>query len=442
MELLIDNQPASIAAGVVNEYARANAKNIELSKVAAKHLKLKLPLLVKDSTIEFPLSILTTLLEVQRVGPILYGANSIEKAQTSGWVEAANTMPPKEFISLLENKLLTRTFLVSNHITIADIAAYAVIQPVILSLSNSERLQYVCVLRWASHLQSLPGLKEKLPHVPVPERSFEVPHALVKGPAVEELKAPPSHKLNPEDLAHRKSTDERSSKRSSIHEEFKSPKEKKAKEDKKKAQEETKAPQEKKKEENKGPQEKKPKGEAKPQEKKKPAKAEEAPEEGGDAFQYLELRVGRVEKVWRHPEADRLFCETVDLGAEKRTVVSGLVGHITEEEFTGKLVVLLANLKKSKLKGVVSEAMVLAAKNEGTVELVSPPNGSKPGDLISVEGIPFTPSRILPEKKKYWETATKSLGISPEGVIIYRDLPLRTENGPLVAPTLRAGIIS
>lgn len=147
MELLIDNQPGSVTARLVNDYSRANSKVIELSQAAASHLKLKLPVLVGDASLEFPLSILTALLEVHKLGPVLYGSNSVEKAQTSSWIEAANSLSANEFIILLESKLLTRTFLVSNHVTIADLAAYATVQPTILSLSNTERLQFVCVLR-------------------------------------------------------------------------------------------------------------------------------------------------------------------------------------------------------------------------------------------------------------------------------------------------------
>jgi len=122
--------------------------------------------------------------------------------------------------------------------------------------------------------------------------------------------------------------------------------------------------------------------------------------------------------------------------------VSGLVGHVTEEEFTGSLVVLLCNLKKSKLKGVVSEAMVLAGKHDGKVELLKPPADSQPGESVTCEGVAHTPSKVLPEKKKYWETAAQNLNISPEGFARYRDTPLRTEKGAITAPTLRTGTIS
>mmetsp|Transcript_2502 Transcript_2502/g.7799 ORF Transcript_2502/g.7799 Transcript_2502/m.7799 type:complete len:762 (+) Transcript_2502:58-2343(+) len=74
----------------------------------------------------------------------------------------------------------------------------------------------------------------------------------------------------------------------------------------------------------------------------------------------LDLRVGCVLKVERHPEADTLYVEEVDLGEPTgpRRVVSGLVKYMTAEALLGRRVVLLANTKPSKLKGVESQARV------------------------------------------------------------------------------------
>ena len=63
-----------------------------------------------------------------------------------------------------------------------------------------------------------------------------------------------------------------------------------------------------------------------------------------------------------HPDASKLFVETIDLGEEKpRTVISGLVGKVAQEDLQGSMVVLLCNLKPSKMRGIMSEAMVLCA---------------------------------------------------------------------------------
>jgi methionyl-tRNA synthetase len=59
------------------------------------------------------------------------------------------------------------------------------------------------------------------------------------------------------------------------------------------------------------------------------------------------------------------------LGEEVRTVVSGIAKHYTPEELVGKKVVLVANLKPTKLRGVMSQGMILAASDENDVEVLT-----------------------------------------------------------------------
>ncbi|KAJ3086909.1 Aminoacyl tRNA synthase complex-interacting multifunctional protein 1 [Quaeritorhiza haematococci] len=101
------------------------------------------------------------------------------------------------------------------------------------------------------------------------------------------------------------------------------------------------------------------------------------------------MRVGRIVAVQRHPQADSLYVSEIDVGEEKpRQVVSGLVRYLTEDQMKDRLVVVVCNLKPAKLRGVKSEAMVLAAfqPDETKVELVDPPRESRPGDRVWFEG--------------------------------------------------------
>jgi len=99
----------------------------------------------------------------------------------------------------------------------------------------------------------------------------------------------------------------------------------------------------------------------------------------------IDLRVGFIQKVEKHPDADSLYVSHIDVGEEKvRIVCSGLVKYIPLEEMQKRLVVCVCNLKEVKMRGVMSQAMVLAASErvEGDaekekVELVIPPPGSK-----------------------------------------------------------------
>ncbi|MBT8397384.1 MAG: hypothetical protein HKO65_13920 [Gemmatimonadetes bacterium] len=77
-----------------------------------------------------------------------------------------------------------------------------------------------------------------------------------------------------------------------------------------------------------------------------------------------DLRVARVVAAREHPNADRLLVMDIELGTEQRQIVGGIVGHYTPEELEGLPIVVVANLQPAKLRGEISQAMLLAAENE------------------------------------------------------------------------------
>ena len=89
-------------------------------------------------------------------------------------------------------------------------------------------------------------------------------------------------------------------------------------------------------------------------------------------FQKLDIRVALVEKVEKVPKADKLYKLTVSLGTEKRTIVAGLAEYYKADELTGKKITILANLEPRKLRGILSEGMLLAADYEDTVSILVP----------------------------------------------------------------------
>lgn len=158
----------------------------------------------------------------------------------------------------------------------------------------------------------------------------------------------------------------------------------------------------------------------------------------------LEIRVGRVTRVQRHPDADTLFVETIDLGeAAPRTVVSGLVKFMSEEQLLGARVLCLCNLKPAAMRGVVSAAMVLAASNADhtQVELVTPPDGAHVGELVSFTGFPGAPDDQLHPKKKVWEALQPDLHTDNDGVAFFRDAAFMTTAGPCRVATIKGGAI-
>ncbi len=91
-----------------------------------------------------------------------------------------------------------------------------------------------------------------------------------------------------------------------------------------------------------------------------------------DDFHKVKLRVARVLSAEKVEKSDKLLKISVTLGDEQRTVVSGIAQHYRPEELPGKRVILVANLKPAKLRGIVSEGMLLAAEDEkGVLRLVT-----------------------------------------------------------------------
>ena len=99
-------------------------------------------------------------------------------------------------------------------------------------------------------------------------------------------------------------------------------------------------------------------------------------------FAKLELRVAVVLEAKVHPNADRLLVLTVDTGTEKKEVVAGISQHYKPEELTGKKVVLVNNLQPATLRGVVSNGMILAAKDGEALSLVVPERPVAPGSTV------------------------------------------------------------
>ncbi|MDO9536695.1 MAG: methionine--tRNA ligase [Thermoplasmata archaeon] len=99
-------------------------------------------------------------------------------------------------------------------------------------------------------------------------------------------------------------------------------------------------------------------------------------------LEKLDLRVAEVKTASDHPNADKLLVLTVDVGDGVRQLCAGLKKHYTLEEFVGKKIIVVCNLMPAKLRGVMSEGMLLAASEGEVVSLLAPPQDAQPGDRI------------------------------------------------------------
>jgi methionyl-tRNA synthetase len=117
----------------------------------------------------------------------------------------------------------------------------------------------------------------------------------------------------------------------------------------------------------------------------------EAPEDE-KFIEKVDLRVAKITGIERHPEADKLYIETLDAGEEQpRQIVSGLVPYYSEEDLLNRNIILVSNLKPAKLRGVKSQGMLLAAEEGETVEVLFA-DDANPGDPVVLEGEEPKPS--------------------------------------------------
>ena len=103
-----------------------------------------------------------------------------------------------------------------------------------------------------------------------------------------------------------------------------------------------------------------------------------------DDFSKLDLRLGTVTTAEAVKKSNKLLQLDIDLGFEKRTILSGIAKHYTAEEMVGKQVVVVANLAPRKMMGVESQGMVLMAENsEGELNLINTEDSFEPGSNVS-----------------------------------------------------------
>ncbi|MDL2213422.1 methionine--tRNA ligase [Bacteroides sp. OttesenSCG-928-D19] len=100
-------------------------------------------------------------------------------------------------------------------------------------------------------------------------------------------------------------------------------------------------------------------------------------------FTKLNIRVGTVLECQKVPKADKLLQFKIDDGLETRTIVSGIAAYYKPEELVGKQVCFIANLAPRKLKGIMSEGMILSAEDaDGKLAVIMPQKEVKPGSEV------------------------------------------------------------
>lgn len=102
-----------------------------------------------------------------------------------------------------------------------------------------------------------------------------------------------------------------------------------------------------------------------------------------DDFSKLDIRVGEIVSAEKMPKAKKLLILKVDIGHEVRTIVSGIAEHYKSEDIIGKKVSVVVNLKPIKLRGTLSEGMILMGDDQKSLSFVAPENKLEAGSPIS-----------------------------------------------------------
>jgi methionyl-tRNA synthetase len=100
-------------------------------------------------------------------------------------------------------------------------------------------------------------------------------------------------------------------------------------------------------------------------------------------FQQIDLRIATVKSAELHPNADRLLVLKIDVGGEERQIVAGIRASYEPASLVGKQIVVVANLEPAKLRGLESQGMLLAARDEDRVVVLTPDAPVASGSKVS-----------------------------------------------------------
>ncbi len=181
-------------------------------------------------------------------------------------------------------------------------------------------------------------------------------------------------------------------------------------------------------------------------------KAKFAGKGGQKAFSFadLDLEVGEIISVEKHPDAEKLFVEKVRLGDGVRQIVSGLAGHYFPEELVGKKVVIVKNLAPAKLRGVDSEGMLLAAEGREHVPQKVQKGSAEEKDAVEVvfcehgqvgQKVLRKGEKSAPKKTITFKEFGKVKIEVRDFAVVCDGKPLASEGGELRMKNIREGVV-
>jgi len=99
-------------------------------------------------------------------------------------------------------------------------------------------------------------------------------------------------------------------------------------------------------------------------------------------FKKLEIKIAKIKEVNDHPNADRLYVLTIDVGDNTKQIVAGIKNFYKKEDLIGREIVVVNNLDSVLLRGVESQGMLLAASDEKGVSIITPDRAVSIGSIV------------------------------------------------------------
>ncbi|KAA0066998.1 aminoacyl tRNA synthase complex-interacting multifunctional protein 1 isoform X1 [Cucumis melo var. makuwa] len=341
------------------------------------------------------------------------GASVDDNDEVTKWITFADSFPVDskacfDILKQLNEELAPKSVLLGKGLkpSEADVLVFSVLHPYVIGLSNAEMEKLPHVLRWMDYIQNKQNFGELFQKILLQKCEFNPP---LQGNKVV------ANNVDEDSNAKKSSQSTKVSEKPQVNPDTKKTDVGKKEKEKKEA-----AP-----------------------EKKKPVETETPDKEKEVSVSLLNIKVGLIRKAWKHPSADSLLVEEIDVGEAKvRQVVSGLAKYCSPEELTNRHVVLITNVKPGKLRDVMSEGLVLCASNEDhtVVEPLLPPKGAKIGEQISFSGVDGKPEDVLNPKKKQLDKITPHLFTNDKGEATFKGIPFMTSAGPCTSSISKGSI--
>jgi methionine--tRNA ligase beta chain len=418
-ELFVTYNGPSLFLELLCDYSKAIEKGFiklqKLRQTSADTLKLpELPFMINLSgeIIQGEAVLSEQIARIAGVFEILFGLNQdvIDSHFEFFKNYRENTKTPKAALEFLNKHLLKRTFCNGSHITVSDLYAYAEIVGLIATLPDQEKWTYNNIIRWADHMQNLPGLKEKI-------RECRLKISLPYEPLFlesEEAKPVSEVKKDKKD-AKREAKEAFLAKGGQIGDKKKenNPTEKKVENIEIQPESKPNTTKENIKTE-------KPKNDQKGA--KNASSKPKDPLEDAHPASKLDIRVGKVVSIHVNEKSEKLYNEEIDIGnGEIRKIASGLKGRVDINDLKDSLVIVLANLKPRTLCDWPSHGMILCASDaNGNIEPIRPPAGSQAGDAVHIGEFARTPVAELNPKKSPWEAVQPEMTVNSSNIAVYQ----------------------